>query len=81
MTRLSTVAKSMEKTERNGSMKLSPNFKRKTPPSLCLTSLMETKSFPKVMPVVSTSATRLTEKTFWEEMLMSKSPCTQLWEF
>ena len=75
----STVEKSMEKTEKNGSMKSSLNFKRKTQPSLSHTFSMVIKQSPKVTHAAFTYAIKPTEKTFWVEMPTSKLPCTQLW--
>lgn len=79
MRKSNTAEKLMESLERNGLTKSSQTFKRKTQPSLYLTFLMETRSFPKVTHVVSISAIKPTEKIFWEEMPTNKSPYTLLW--
>ena len=79
--RLSTQEKSMENLEKSGSAKSSRSSKRKTPPLPCLTYLMVTKLFPKVMLSVCTFVIEPTERICWVEMLMSKWPCIQLWVF
>lgn len=71
----------MENLEKSGSAKSSRSSKRKTLQLLCLTCLMETKSFPKVMRSVCTFAIGLTERICWAEMLTNKWPCIQLWVF
>ena len=64
MNKSNTLVKLMVNLEKNGSIKSNLNYKRKIQLSLYPTFLMGIKSFLKVMPFVSTFATKLIEKIF-----------------
>lgn len=68
----------MALTEKNGSTKSNPNFKKRTQPLLFHICWMEIKSFPKATPFAYIFATEQIEKIFLEEMPMNKSPYIQL---